>query len=61
MDKAELNGVDSFRDPHDEIDEAEAQRAAKELDIPRDEVRRRFEALADRFRLKLAWLQPPPS
>ena len=45
----------SFLDPQEEIDEGRVRQAAKRLRMPADEVRRRYEALAQQFPLKLAW------
>lgn len=42
-------------DPHEPIAEAHVQQAASKLQLTVEEVRTRYEALADRFHLRLAW------
>lgn len=50
-----LDGVVSFLDPCEPIGEAFAQKAASKLALTIEDVRARYEALADRFLLRLAW------
>ena len=54
-----LDGFQPVLDPKKEIDEKRVRQAAKRLKIPADEVRRRYEALAQQFPLKLAWQASP--
>jgi HEAT repeat protein len=51
----DLDGYDPFLDPHDPISEKFARKAAKELGLPLEEVRARYEALAGCFGLRLSW------
>ncbi len=51
----DFDDFDPFLDPQIQIDEERVRRAAKELGIEVEEVRRRYESLAQRFSLKLTW------
>jgi len=42
-------------DPEDPIDETVVDWAAMEVSLPKDEIRQRYERLANQFGLKLAW------
>ena len=44
-------------DPKEPVDESRTVQAAMLLKLPTDEIRRRYETLADRFGLKLSWRQ----
>jgi hypothetical protein len=48
-----------FLDVQNEIDNEWVGFAAEQLTMPIEEVRRRYEALAERFPLKLAWRRSP--
>jgi Ribonuclease G/E len=52
----DLDDLQPYLDPQEAIDEARVRQAAKKLKIPAEEVRRRYEALAQRFGLKLEWV-----
>ncbi|MEM7538799.1 MAG: HEAT repeat domain-containing protein [Chloroflexota bacterium] len=45
----------TFWDPQEEINQTRIQEAAHWMHLPEDDVRRRYEALAQRFSLKLSW------
>jgi hypothetical protein len=51
----DFDALDPFLDVQEKIDEARIVAAIRNLGITADEVRRRYEALAERFPLKLAW------
>ncbi|MFF5495610.1 NACHT domain-containing protein [Streptomyces aquilus] len=51
-----LNGELPGRDPAQEIDEEALPRISQVTQLPAEEVRARYEALAERYPLKLAWL-----
>jgi len=51
----DLNGLYPFLDPHQEISTEFASKAAEELKLTIKEVQARYEALAERFHLKLEW------
>ena len=51
----DLDGVIPFLDPREPISNLAVDRAASKLNLAPDEVRRRYEALADRFHLRLEW------
>lgn len=51
----DLDALNPFLDPRQEISEEWVRRAAERLEIPAEEVHRRYEALAGQFPLKLAW------
>lgn len=48
--------IGTMLDPQDEIPEARVQYVAKFLELTVEDVRRRYEALARRFKLKLSWI-----
>lgn len=50
-----LNGESPYLDPHKKISAKFVTRTAKKLNIKVEEVRVRYEALAERFHLQLAW------
>ena len=52
---SDLYGVPPFLDPHEPIGEALVQRAVAKLRLTPEEVRARYEALAERFHLRLEW------
>ncbi len=54
----DIDALDPWLDPQQEIDEAHVAYAAERLEQPAEEVCRRYEALAERFGLKLAWRRP---
>ncbi len=47
----------TYMDFYVPIDAARLQKASSSLDLPVEEIRRRYEALAQQFPLKLAWLE----
>jgi HEAT repeat protein len=51
----DLDSVEPFLDPQEEISEEWVRHAAEGLRISVEEVRQRYEALAQQFRLRLAW------
>jgi HEAT repeat protein len=51
----DLDGFNPFLDPAEPIDASLVARASERLKLGEDEVKRRYEALAARFGLKLAW------
>jgi len=51
----DIDAVQPFLDPQQEISEEHVRQAAKRLDMPVEEVRSRYDALAQQFPLKLAW------
>ncbi len=51
----DLDGEWPFLDPQEEIGETFLQEAARELELTAEEVRAHYEALAERFHLRLAW------
>ena len=51
----DLDGLQPFLDPHRPIRKALAQRAASRLALPLGEVQARYEALSERFHLRLGW------
>jgi HEAT repeat protein len=51
----DLDGLWPFLDPREAVDEQRVQVAAAELKLAPEEVRRRYEDLAPRFALRLAW------
>ena len=51
----DLDAIEPFLDPQEEISEDRVRQAARGLDKPVEEVRHRYEALAQEFGLKLAW------
>ncbi|MBA3241569.1 MAG: NACHT domain-containing protein, partial [Acidobacteria bacterium] len=53
----DLDALEPFFDPQQEIDEERVNAAAANLEMPTEEVRRRYEALAGQFSLRLAWLK----
>lgn len=60
----DLDAVQPFLDPQQEIDEERVEKAAARLEISADEVRCRYDALARDFMLKLSWRkddEPPAS
>ena len=56
----DLDGVYPFLDPRDPIGKDRLRRAASELELTVDEVQARYEALAARFGLRLAWREDAP-
>src|SRR6185437_6421867 len=54
-----LNGREPFFDPEEPIPAYHASRAAATLGIPLDDARARYQALAARYNLKLAWSPDP--
>ncbi|OCQ99540.1 hypothetical protein BCD64_10825 [Nostoc sp. MBR 210] len=51
-----LNAFDPFLDPQEEIDEERVNYAAKRLNISVEDVRRRYQKLAQQFHLKLNFI-----
>ncbi len=51
------DGADPWLDPREPIDDDRVQEASDRLELPPDEVRRRYEALAADFHLTLSWQQ----
>ena len=51
----DLDGIYPFLDPREPINDAFAKRAASELDLTVEDVQVRYEKLAERFGLHLAW------
>ena len=51
----DLDGIGPFLDPRKPINDAFAKRAASELELPVEDVQVRYEKLAARFGLRLAW------
>jgi len=51
----DLDALEPFLDPQQEISEEHVRQAARGLETSLEEVRRRYEALAQQFPLKLAW------
>ena len=47
---------DFYLDPQEQIEGAQVAHAAKKLSLSHDEIRRRYEALARRLPLRLAWV-----
>jgi HEAT repeat protein len=55
---SDLDAVDPFLDPREVVRNAFTQTAASKMNMTIEEVRARYEALADRFRLSLEWRPP---
>ena len=51
----DLDGINPFLDPREPINDAFAKRAASELELTAEDVQVRYEKLAARFGLHLAW------
>jgi HEAT repeat protein len=51
----DLDGVQPFLDPRQEISTEFASKAAEKLGLAIEDVQARYEALAERFHLRLAW------
>jgi hypothetical protein len=51
----DIDADDPWLDPQDPIDEDRVKKAAKELKIPEEEVRQRYEKLAEKYKLKVGW------
>ena len=49
----DLDGIHPFLDPQEEFDESKVRMIFEELELPAEEVRSRYETLAQRFPLKL--------
>jgi HEAT repeat protein len=56
----DLDALDPFLDPQKEIDEKWVRHAAKSLKMPVEEVRNRYQALAQKFSLKLSFSTNAP-
>lgn len=52
----DLDGIEPFLDPQQEIGEERIKKAAAHSSMSAEEVRRRYEALAAEFGLRLAWV-----
>jgi HEAT repeat protein/predicted phosphodiesterase len=52
---SDLDGIRPFVDPRQPIAEADARRAAERLKLAIEDVKARYEALAERFHLRLEW------
>jgi len=50
-----LEGLLSWLDPQEPIDEERVKKAAKKLEMNEAEVRQRYERLAEKYKLKLKW------
>ncbi len=57
----DLDGIDPFLDPGQAITERFANKAAQALKTPVEEIKAQYEALAARFKLRLAWQAKPTS
>ena len=51
----DLDGINPFLDPREPINDVFAKRAASELELSVEDVQTRYETLAERFGLRLAW------
>ena len=51
----DLDGVNPFFDPREPINDLFAKKAASEFKLTVEDVRARYETLAERFGLRLAW------
>lgn len=51
----DIDGVDPWLDPADEISRDRMRACAEKLKISEEDVRSRYESLADKFGLKLSW------
>ncbi len=50
-----FDGFSSWLDPQEPISSTRVREAARKLSVPEEEVRRRYEALADEYGLRLEW------
>ncbi|NIM12442.1 MAG: NACHT domain-containing protein [Candidatus Aminicenantes bacterium] len=51
----DTDGVGPWLDPQDPIDENRVKMAAKRLKKPEEEVRQRYEKLAEKYKLRISW------
>jgi hypothetical protein len=51
----DLDGIYPFLDPQKPITEAWLRAVARQLELPEDDIRQRYRALAQQFGLTLAW------
>lgn len=51
----DFDDIEPFLEPQQEIDERWVEDAARELEMSVEDLRRRYEALAEKFPLKLSW------
>jgi len=56
----DLDGALPFLDPQEPIRDEAVRRAASRLDLTSEEVRRRYDALAEQFQLNLEWRRIDP-
>jgi nucleoside phosphorylase/predicted phosphodiesterase len=56
----DLDGFNPFIDPRDSITNDTVARAAAKLNLPREEIRSRYEALSAKYTLTLAWRPSSP-
>ena len=51
----DLDGINPFLDPREPINDVFAKRAASKLELTFEDIQVRYETLASRFGLRLAW------
>jgi hypothetical protein len=52
---SDIDAISPWLDPRQPVGKERVKRAAEEIKMPEDEVRRRYERLAEKYNLKLAW------
>jgi len=56
-----IDALHPFWDPQEEIGKSQLREAMERLNLSIEEIQRRYEALAHRFQLKLAWQANTPA